>query len=73
MVGLPNTQGSCPVLFYAAPSGARWESQGFWANWAKANWANSLLHFVFDTVPKLHTENKDEKIRQMFGGFIDYS
>ena len=20
-----------------------------WANWAKANWANSLLHCVFDT------------------------
>ena len=22
---------------------------GRWANWAKANWANSLLHCVFDT------------------------
>ena len=22
-----------------------------WANWAKANWANSLLQFVFDTLP----------------------
>ena len=21
------------------------------ANWAKANWANSLLQFVFDTLP----------------------
>ena len=66
MVWLPKTQGSRPVLFYAAPSGARWAN---WANWAKANWANSLLHCLFGTFTELHTENKDEKIRQMFGGF----
>ena len=69
MVWLPKTQGSRPVLFYAAPSGARWESQGFWANWAKANWANSLLHCLFGTFTELHTENKDEKIHQKFGSF----
>ena len=61
MVWLPKTQGSRPVLFYAAPSGARWESQGFWANWAKANWANSLLHCLFGTFTELHTEKRREK------------
>ena len=40
-----------------------------WANWAKANWANSLLHCLFGTFTELHTENKDEKIHQKFGSF----
>ena len=65
MVWLPKTQGSRPVLFYAAPSGARWESQGFWANWAKANWANSLLHCLFGTfteIPKIKTRKSTKNL-----------